>query len=259
MKKIIAIAFVAMFVSVSQTSAQSGLFGKFLGGKSSTTTATTEKEADQSAQSGLSNLVGKLTGTSSGTAETITNVLGSLLGNSMTLSENMLEGTWNYVGTSCVLESDEALSNIGGTLVTSKVEEKLDTYLAKVGVKEGSCSFTFIGTDSCKFSIAGRDIKGHYTLDAKEKKINFSFYYGRLSMTSYVTYDLTSLNIVFNADKLLSLVQKVMGTVADNSDKYAGALSSSSATAGATTATIGTITSLLNNYNGMMLGMKLKR
>lgn len=206
-------------------------------------------------QTGLSNLVGKLTGT--GTAETITNVLGSLIGNSLTLSEKMLEGTWIYSGTSCVLESDEALSNIGGTLVTSQIEEKLDANLAKVGVKEGSCSFTFIGTDSCTLTIGSHTLQGNYTLNAEEKKIDFEFY-GLLTMNSFVSYDVTSLSIVFDADKLLNLVQKTIGTVSDYNSKYGGLVKSAAAT-GTTTATLNTVSGLLNNYDGMMLGLRLKR
>lgn len=263
MKKFFAIAVLAMSLCVSQASAQSGLsgiFGKLFGGSSTssekTTTETNTTTEEPDIQSGITNLIGKVTGTSTETSSTITNVLTSLLSNSVTLSDKMLIGEWNYSGTSCVLESDQALTNIGGTVVTSKIEEKLDTYLAKVGVKEGSCTFTFMENDSCKFSVAGREIKGQYVLDPEEKKINFSFY-GRLSMTAYVTYELTSLNIVFNADKMLALLQKVVGVVSNGSGQLASSLgSANSATA---TATLGTVSSLLNNYNGMMLGMELKK
>ncbi|MBR3884285.1 MAG: DUF4923 family protein [Bacteroidaceae bacterium] len=265
MKKILTFAVVAMFVATSELSAQTGfsnMFSKLFSGNSTkteqTTTATEEKTTATETpdlQSGITNLIGKVTGASNGTSSTITNVLTSLLGNSMTLSDKLLKGEWTYAGTSCVLESDQALSNIGGTVVTSKIEEKLDTYLSRVGVKEGTCTFTFMDNDSCKFSVAGREIHGQYVLDAQEKKINFTFY-GRLSMTAYVTYELTSLNIVFNADKMLALLQKVLNVVSSNSGQLASLGTGNAAT---TTAALGTISSLLNNYNGMMLGMKLKK
>lgn len=224
--------------------------GTLLGGVATDDAAT----SSSAQQAGLTNLVGKLTG--AGTAETITNVLGSLIGNSLTLSEKMLEGTWTYSGTSCVLESDEALSNIGGTLVTSQIEEKLDANLAKVGVKEGSCSFIFIGTDSCALVIGSHTLQGNYTLNAEEKKIDFEFY-GLLTMNSFVSYDVSSLSIVFDADKLLSLVQKTLDTVSDYNNKYGGI--AKSAATGTTTATLSTVSGLLSNYDGMMLGLRLKR
>ena len=219
---------IAMFAMVTTASAQglSGLFGKLLGGSSS----------------------------SSDAASTVTNVLGSLLGSAVPLSESMLEGTWNYSGTACVLESDAALANIGGTVVTEKVEKKLDGYLAKVGVKANASSFTFIGNDSCVFAIGSRQISGNYTLDANEKKIYFSFY-GGLNFTTHVAYNVTSMNIVFDADRLLTLIKAVSSKVASSTGSVGNAAQAT--TLGTASATLGAMSSLLDSYDGMMLGMKL--
>ena len=198
------------------------------------------------AQSFLSNLFGKLKGSSSTQTTTsaenaVTNVLGSLLGNSITLSKSTIKGTWSYTGASCVLESDNALAQIGGTVATSKIEEKMNTYLGKVGVKEGSCSFTFAENDTCTFKVGSREIKGKYTLDGEKKTIQFSFLQGRFTSTAHVAYSVSTLSIVFNADKMLSLVQKVAPTAASYST------------------TLATLATMLESYKGMMLGMKLKK
>lgn len=226
MKKLFMMAVLAAFVCVQGVSAQSGLSGlwnKLTGGSSS------------SSSENSSSVVG-----------TVTNVLGSLLGSSVTLSDELINGTWNYAGASCVLESDNALAKIGGTVAAEKVEEKLDTYLAKVGVEPGKCSFTFSDEQNCSFKIGNREINGTYTLDAENKIICFSFY-NYINMTSYVAYETTSLSLVFDADKLLSLVKKVATTGST-------ALASTS-----TSATISTMSALLENYTGMMLGMKLSK
>ena len=226
MKKIFSLIIVALLLGVTNASAQ-GFLSKLFGG-----------------------------GNSSETENTISNVLGSLIGNSVTLSEKMLEGTWNYTGTACVLESDAALANIGGTVATAKIEKKLDGYLARVGVKEGTCSFTFIGKDSCVVSMAGRELGGRYALDAEEKTIQFTFY-GRLNFNTHIAYNVSSVNIVFNADKLLSLVKTVTSKVSSS----AGSLSQNDATGnlGTASATLSTISSLLSNYDGMILGVKMKK
>lgn len=219
----------------------------------------------------LSNALNKLS--SSKTEETtsvatsaatgaVKNVLSSLIGSSMPVSEATLKGTWNYEGTSCVLESDQALANIGGSVAAGKVEEKLDGYLAKVGVAPGACTFAFLDNDSCQFTVKGRTINGTYTLDSKEKTVLFNFY-GRLSMTAHVSYDLTNMNLVFDADKLLSLIKKVTSTVASKTSTESGSglgsLLGGSSTASAASGTLSTVSSLLENYTGMMLGMKLKK
>ncbi len=197
------------------------------------------------AQSFLSNLFGKLTGSSSSqtttTENVVTNVLGSLLGNSVKLSKSTIKGTWKYSGTSCVLESDNALAQIGGTVATGKIEEKINTYLGKVGVKEGTCSFTFAENDTCTFKVGSREIKGKYTLDGENKTIQFSFLQGRFTSTAHIAYNVSTLSIVFNADKMLSLVQKVAPTAASYST------------------TLATLATMLENYKSMMLGMKLKK
>ena len=197
------------------------------------------------AQSFLSNIVGKLTGSSStetsSTTNLVTNVLGSLLGNSVTLSKSTVQGTWTYTGTSCVLESDNALAQIGGTVATTKIEDKMNGYLSKVGVKKGKCSFTFAENDTCTFKVGNRELKGRYTVDGENKKIQFSFLYDRFTATAHVAYNVTSLSIVFNADKMLGLVQKVAPTAASYS------------------ATLATLSTMLENYKGMMLGMKLEK
>lgn len=197
------------------------------------------------AQSFLSNLLGKLKGTSSTESTTteniVTNVLGSLLSNSVQLSKSTIKGTWSYTGAACILESDNALAQIGGTVATSKIEEKMNTYLAKVGVKEGTCSFTFAENDTCTFKVGSREIKGKYTLDSENKTIQFSFLQGHFTSTAHVAYNVSTLNIVFNADKMLSLVQKVAPTAASYST------------------TLATLATMLESYKGMMLGMKLKK
>lgn len=187
----------------------------------------------------------------------LTNVLGNLIGQSVPFSKALIEGTWNYEGVACVLESENALSDIGGTVVTSQIEEKLDGYLAKLGIKESTCSFTFMENDSCSFTVNGRDIKGVYKLDEKEKKIDFSFLRGNLNMHSFLSYNVKDINIVFEADKLLELVKKVSSTVSDNTSALSGIASSSKLSG--VGATLSTMSGLLENYDGMMLGMKLKK
>lgn len=218
-----------------------------------------------SAQSGLSSLLGKVLGGdktegangSSTTENVVSNVLSSVIGSSMPISEDLLLGTWNYTSIACVLSSNEALANIGGALGSSKIEETLNGYLGKVGVKEGSCSFTFQDSENCLFKVAGREISGTYTLNADEKKIEFKFY-KHVKMTADVAYNLSTLNIVFNADKLLSLVKSVTSKVAGKSGEEGSSISSMLG-GSSSSATLGSVSSLLENYDGMMLGMKLKK
>lgn len=206
----------------------------------------------------VANKVSEEVAATEGADGVLANVLGDLIGNSVPFSKSLIEGTWNYEGMACVLESEDALSDMGGTAVTSKVEETLDGYLAKVGVKEGVCSFTFMANDSCCLTVNGRDLKGTYELNAEEKTVNFSFLRNKLNMKSYISYNVKDINVVFETDKLLSLIKNVSSTVSDKKSSL-GSLSSSSSKLGTATTALSAMSGLLDNYDGMMLGMRLKK
>ena len=205
-------------------------------------------------------LLGKVAGevvnevsSSSETGNTVMNVLGSLLGNSLTLSPEAIEGTWNYEGVACILESENALSEIGGTVVTGQLESKMDEMLSRVGIKSGNCSFVFSKEGSCTILVGGYTIEGTYVLVPEDKVINLSFMYGQLNLKANVAYEIQNLNIVFKADKLLNFIKGITSSLSNNAaGEQLQQLSSISQTA----ATLGT---LLNSYNGMMLGAKMAR
>ena len=105
---------------------------------------------------GLDALFGKLKGSISGAksesgssaSNILTDIIGAVAGGQK-LTADALCGTWNYEGTSCALESDEALAELGSKLVTVKVEEKVNELLLKVGVKKGNASLTFAEDGTC--------------------------------------------------------------------------------------------------------------
>lgn len=189
--------------------------------------------------------------TDSGSA--VTNILGAILGNSLKLSNEALEGTWSYDGVACVLESEDALSNIGGAVVTETIETKLNEKLATVGISQGNCSFTFVNDGTCIINVNGHDLKGKYELDAEEKVIVFTFVYDTLPLKTYVSYEVKNLNIVFKADRLLAFMKNVASYFSNAATgEQKGQLQS-------IMQTIGAAGTLLQNYDGLMLGAKLTR
>ena len=194
------------------------------------------------------------------TQNVVTNILGTLIGNSVPFSKALIEGTWNYQGTACVLESENALSEIGGTVATAKIEEKLDGYFNKIGVSKGTCTLTFLPNDSCYFAVNGRKVGGTYKLNEEEKIIDFSFLYNKLNMKSYLSYNVTDIDVVFDVDKLLDLIKNATSTVSSKTSTVSNLMSSSSSSKLSTAgATLETISTLLQGYDGMMLGMKLSK
>lgn len=167
------------------------------------------------------------------------NLLGTLLGESTTLSEKKLAGTWNYTGADCAFESENLLAKAGGAVAAQKINSELNTQLAKVGIKQGSCSFTFNEDKTYSATIGGRHISGEYTLDATNKTVKMTYLGGLGSMTPHVALKGGKLSLLLDSDKLLNLV-KTISALSNNSS-------------------IKTVSTLLSNYDGMYIGIQLQK
>ena len=125
--------------------------------------------------------------------------------------------------------------------------------LFKIGVAKGNCSFTFAKDGTCVINVGGYDLNGKYELDVEEKVIVFTFMYDQLPIKTYVSYEIQSLNIVFKADRLLSFIKNVASNFSQGATgEQAGQLQ-------AAMQAVGAMGTLLQNYDGMMLGAKLSK
>lgn len=162
-----------------------------------------------------------------------------------------LAGTWNYEGVSCKLESEDMLAEVGAKLVTAKVEEKFNEYLLKVGVKKGNAAVQFAEDGTFVADFSGKQIQGTYAVGEDGNSVVFSFLMGKISLNSVVEYTSTGMNISFEADRVLSVIKSVSSAAS----QYANAQQSQSSAL----TMISTLSSLLEGYNGMRLGMRLTR
>ncbi len=169
----------------------------------------------------------------------ISGLVSSVTGSNATLTAADLVGTWNYKGSTCEFESDNLLQKAGGSLAASRVAGKMDTYLAKVGIKAGACSFTFNSDGTCTTVVNKRSYNGKYTFDEKTAQIVVSSTTGLAKLTATVKKDGGQLKLLFNADKLLQLAE------------FIGKKS--------TNTSIKSISALLGSYDGMQIGMKLEK
>lgn len=181
--------------------------------------------------------------TSSSVAGTAGTVLESLIGNllsgSSELKQEDLVGTWKYVGADCVFQSENLLMKAGGEVAAAKVEEQLNTNLAKVGIQPGSCTFTFNADNTYSAKIGGRSINGNYTIDAKEKVVKMTYLGGLGTMTPHVAKTGKKISLLYESDKLLKLLSTV------------SALSGNTA--------IQSLSTIAGSYDGMYIGMQLSK
>lgn len=178
------------------------------------------------------------TGKSDGAA-LLGSLLGELLGQSATLTEKSLVGTWEYTGSDCVFESESLLAQAGGAVAANRLKGQLNTQLEKIGIRQGTCSFIFRSDNTYEGVIGGHTIQGNYTLDAANKKVKMTYLGGLGSMTPHVSLTGNRLSLLMESDKTLALLKAVAG------------LGKSS--------TMTTVSSLMNNYKGMYIGIELKK
>lgn len=149
-----------------------------------------------------------------------------------------MTGTWVYSGSAIEFESDNLLNKAGGAVAAAAAEKKLDEQLAKAGIKSGTMTYTFNADSTFTAKLGARNLKGTYSYDASAHQISLKFV-KLLNLHAKVNCTSSSMDMLFDSDKLLKLIT-LLSTKSNNS-------------------TLKTIGSLANSYDGMMLGFSLKK
>lgn len=171
-------------------------------------------------------------------SETLKNVVETVTGQTFSVD---VTGTWTYSGTAVKFKSDDLLKSTAATLAASQVEEKLDEYVAKVGVKAGTFSFTFNEDKTFTASVKGKSFNGTYAVseDFKTMTLQFGRTFSLKPFTASISATSSQLDLLFDADRLLELLGKL--------------------TASSSNSTLQTIGTVVNQYDGMQLGLELKK
>lgn len=167
--------------------------------------------------------------------DNISKVVNALTGTEATVD---MTGTWNYKGSAVEFESDNLLMKAGGSAAATMAENKLDEQLSKIGIKDGQMSFTFNADSTFVSTVGKKKLNGTYSYDAANKQVTLK-YLRLLNMHAKVNCTSNSMELLFNSDKLLKLMA------------FIGSKSSSTA--------LKTVSSLAENYDGMMLGFQLAK
>ena len=184
-------------------------------------------------------LSGANAGTTGGAASALGSVLTNLLGGSSAVTASDLQGTWTYRKADCVFETQNLLLKAGGEMAAAKIESQLESQLGKVGITPGACSFTFNSDGTYVATIGQYNLTGNYTLNTKSNTLTMTYLAGIGRISPKVVKTGASISLLFEGDKLLSMVQKV------------GKLSSNS--------TVSSLSTLINSYDGMLVGMQLSK
>ncbi|MDE6526602.1 MAG: DUF4923 family protein, partial [Muribaculaceae bacterium] len=165
----------------------------------------------------LNSLGGKSSDDGNSSSGGVLDALGGIVSNvtaNNKFSVDDLVGTWNYTAPAVSFESDNALKKVGGAAAATAVEAKLEPYYTKLGltatVLEVAADHTFV------MKLGKIQLKGSVEKD-EENNLVFSFSaFGKISlgkMKAHATKSGSTLNLTFDATKLVQILTKVSSAV----------------------------------------------
>lgn len=202
---------------------------------SKATTTDNENNGGSTLGSVLGGVLGAATGSSNGSG--LLSALTTIFDNSKVATADKLVGTWEYTEPAVVFESNNALKNLGGKVAGAAIEKKLQSQLAKLGIKKGKMKMTFDKDGNFTQTIGTQKFTGTYTTSGKNVVLTYAS--GLKQLVGTTQLDGNSLLIVMEAGKLL---------------KYAGTIGKLTGNS-----TVSTLGSLLGGYDGMEVGMRLQK
>lgn len=176
-------------------------------------------------------------------SSTVKDAITAVTGGKSVTAANLV-GTWTYANPAVALEGDNALKNITGSVASKEVEKKVQTYCEKIGLKEGGLTYTFNSDSTFSCIFKGKTVNGTYSLDQTAKTITLKF--GKVgkksslnSFTGHVLLSNDKMDLLFNVDKLFSLLNK-LSTLTNNS-------------------TLKLANSMASQYESIKVGLELKK
>ena len=212
-------------------------------------TSNTQSTTNQTQQTSTKNPLGDILGglANAGAASAEQSGLGGVLGNiissvtgSITTTQANLIGSWTYSEPSVQFESDNLLTQAGGSAAAAKVENQLVSIYKLAGITPGKLTFNFTKDGKVTYTIGSRTSSGTYVFNAENKTVAITTASG-MTVNAYVTISGNYMSLCFDSSKVLSLFTAAGSSLAKISS------------------TAGTIAGLAQNFNGMKTGFKFKR
>lgn len=155
-------------------------------------------------------------------------------------TEMMLQGTWSYSQPGIKLVSDSTVAELAASAATSTLQSKLESAYKLAGIKQGACSYTFNSDNTFSSTFGSYTLSGTYAYDSTDHKITLTYTASKFNLGSIAGYAYlngTALDLVFPFEKLMTILTKL----------------------GSQVSSLNTITSLLNNYDNIMIGFEFTK
>ena len=149
-----------------------------------------------------------------------------------------ISGTWKYNAPSVGVSGKNLLAGVAKPIAKSKLKKKLKKAFNKIGLSKMRPEFSFNPDGTCAIGVMGTKLKGNYNYNPDTETISIKWH--GIPMNAKLRRDgKKKLHLTFDADKLLKLIS-LMGRFSDSS-------------------AIKALSTLLDNYDDVMVGFELKK
>ncbi len=168
----------------------------------------------------------------------ITNIVGDIVGGKISYEE--IVGEWEYKAPAITFASENVLKKTGGAAAATTLESKIDPFYKKA--KLNSLKVTFDADKNFTMAIKKVNLKGTVTIDDNGQYI-FNFQalgqYNIGEMNAFIEKSGNDIKLTFDISKLMELAEKI-SSISNN-------------------ATFKSMSDLLNSYDGLNAGFRLKK
>ena len=118
----------------------------------------------------------------SASAQSLKDLLGSTVKDAVetaitggAVTPQKISGTWAYSGCAVGFESENMLKNVAAKAAASQLEGKVNTYLEKIGLKNGTFSYTFNADNTFSTTFKGKSFDGTYEISEDGSRITMKY------------------------------------------------------------------------------------
>ncbi|MBR5726782.1 MAG: DUF4923 family protein [Muribaculaceae bacterium] len=149
-----------------------------------------------------------------------------------------ISGTWKYNGPSVGVSGKNLLAGVAKPIAKSKLKKKLKKAFKKIGLDKVRPEFSFNPDGTCSIGVMGTKLKGNYNYNPDTESISIKWHGVPLNAKLHRDGK-KKLHLTFDADRLLKLIS-LMGHFSDST-------------------AIKALSTLLDNYDDVMVGFELKK
>ena len=158
---------------------------------------------------------------------TLGNVITSVIGAQKVTSADLI-GSWKYSGPGCAFTSEQLLAKAGGEVVAGQIKTKVLPYYQQIGISAQNTYITINQDGTYSASFRGTPMSGRWTYDEASSRMSLQGLL--LNLNCYAKRNMNGIALLFDASKLLTLLQTAAAmsgnqniqTIGDISKSYDG-------------------------------------